>query len=80
MSQNGIAMTSPKNITIAADEKVIIKGIQGVSLQSNGGDVDVRGLNIRETADDQYSASGGQMAKITSELELKLKSALIMIN
>lgn len=80
MSQSGIAMTSPKCIHISADEKVIIKGTQGVSLQSNGGDVDTWGMNIRQTADSQYSASGGQMTNITSGLELKLKGGLIMIN
>lgn len=80
MSQSGIAMTSPKSITIAADEKVIIKGTQGVLLESNAGDVDVKGINIRETADSQYSASGRVMTNITSGLELKLKGGLIMIN
>jgi Rhs element Vgr protein len=80
MSSGGITIKSPKTITFQADEKVVIKGTQGIQVQSSGGDVETTGINIKETADSQYSAEGSMMAKINSGTELTLKSAMIMIN
>ncbi|MBI3134483.1 MAG: type VI secretion system tip protein VgrG [Bacteroidetes bacterium] len=80
MSSSGITLKSPKSITIQADEKVNITGTQGVSIQASGGDVSISGINIKETADSEYSAAGNATAKVTSGAELSLKSAMIMIN
>ncbi|MDB5134946.1 MAG: vgrG [Mucilaginibacter sp.] len=80
MSESGITIKSPKDINIEADQKVNIKGTQGITIQASGGDVDVSGINIKETADSQYSAEGGEIGKINSGMELTLKSAMIMIN
>lgn len=80
MSADGITIKSPKDINIEADQHVNIKGTQGIKIASSGGDVEVSGINIKETADSQYSAEGSQMAKINSGMELTLKSAMIMIN
>lgn len=80
MSDSGIDLKSPKNISINADQNVTISGTKGIKIQSSGGDVEVSGINIKETADSQYSAEGSQIAKINSGAELTLKSAMIMIN
>ncbi|WP_264563997.1 type VI secretion system tip protein VgrG [Flavobacterium sp. N3904] len=80
MSSSGIDMSSPKSINITAQENVTIKGTQGVVIQSSGGDVAIKGLNIKETADMQYSAQGGQMAQVSGGMELTLKGAMVMIN
>jgi Rhs element Vgr protein len=80
MSDSGINLKSPKNITIDSDQNVSISGAKGVKIQASGGDVEVSGINIKETADSQYSAEGSQIAKINSGAELTLKSAMIMIN
>jgi Rhs element Vgr protein len=80
MSNNGIDMSSPKSINISAQEKVIIKGAQGIEIESNGGDVQTKGLNIKESAAMQYSAQGGQTAQISAGAELTLKGAMVMIN
>lgn len=80
MSDSGITLKSPKNISIQADQKVSISGTQGVSIQASGGDVSISGINIKETADSEYSAEGSATAKMTSGAELSLKSAMIMIN
>lgn len=80
MSDSGIDLKSPKNISINADQNVTISGAKGVKIQASGGDVEVSGINIKETADSQYSAEGSQIAKINSGAELTLKSAMIMIN
>ncbi|MFZ0595378.1 MAG: type VI secretion system tip protein VgrG [Flavobacterium sp.] len=80
MSSSGIDMSSQKSISISAQESVTIKGTQGVTIESSGGDVQTKGLNIKETADMQYSAQGGQMAQVSGGMELTLKGAMVMIN
>ncbi|MEN2399218.1 type VI secretion system tip protein VgrG [Flavobacterium sp. MC2016-06] len=80
MSESGIDLSSQKNITISAQQNVSIKGMQGVSIESSGGDVAIKGMNIKESADMQYSAQGGQMAQVSGGMELTLKGAMVMIN
>ncbi|RYU91647.1 type VI secretion system tip protein VgrG [Mucilaginibacter terrigena] len=80
MSSSGITIKSEKDINIQADQKVNITGSQGITLKAEGGDVEISGINIKETADSQYSAMGSETAQINSGMELTLKSAMIMIN
>jgi Rhs element Vgr protein len=80
MSNSGIDLSSQKNINITANQNVTIKGNQGVNIQSSGGDVAIKGLNIKENADMQYSAQGGQMAQVSGGMQLTLKGAMVMIN
>jgi Rhs element Vgr protein len=80
MSADGITIKSPKDINIQADQNINLKGTQGINIESSGGDVDISGTNIKETANMQYSAEGSMTAKINSGTELSLKSAMIMIN
>ena len=80
MSAGGIDMKSPKNITIEADEILTLKGAMGVNLESSGGDVIVKGVNIKETASVEYTMDGGQSARLSSRANLALKSGIITIN
>jgi Rhs element Vgr protein len=80
LSAEGITIKSAKDITIQAGQKLNLMGTQGISLQSSGGDVEVSGINIKETADIQYSAAGNEITTINSGTELSLKSAMILIN
>ena len=80
MSSSGIDISSQKNINISAQQKVTIKGTQGIDIESSGGDVATKGLNIKQNADMQFSAQGGQMAQVTGGMELTLKGAMVMIN
>lgn len=80
MSSSGIDMSSAKSINISAQERVTINGSQGITIESNGGDVETKGLNIKESAAMQYSAQGGQMAQVSGGMELTLKGAMVMIN
>ena len=80
MSSSGIDISSQKNINISAQQKITIKGTQGIDIESSGGDVATKGLNIKENADMQFSAQGGQMAQVTGGMELTLKGAMVMIN
>jgi len=80
MSNDGIDLSSHKNINISANQNINIKGNQSVTIQSSGGDISLKGLNIKENADMQYSAQGGQMAQISGGMQLTLKGAMVMIN
>jgi Rhs element Vgr protein len=80
LSDSGITLKSPKDITIDAQQKVNIKGMQGVTIQSSGGDVNVSGVNIKESAKAQFTAEGSATAKVTGGAQLTLKAAIVMIN
>ncbi|NDI99686.1 type VI secretion system tip protein VgrG [Flavobacterium sp. LaA7.5] len=80
LSSSGISIKSPKSISIEATESVNIKGTQGIKAQSSGGDVAISGMNIKETADMEYSAEGSMTAKVTAGMQLTLKGAMVMIN
>ncbi|HET6992361.1 MAG TPA: type VI secretion system tip protein VgrG, partial [Bacteroidia bacterium] len=80
MSSDGITMQSSKTITIDAGQNLVLKGAQGVSVQSSGGDVQTSGMNIKETAQSQYSAEGSLTAQVQGGTELTLKGAMVMIN
>jgi Rhs element Vgr protein len=80
MSESGITIKSEKDINIEADQKVSIKGTQGVTVEASGGDVEISGMNIKETADMQYSAQGSETAQVNAGMELTLKGAMVMIN
>ena len=80
MSDNGITINSNTNINITADQNITIAGKMGVKVQSSGGDIEVSGLNIKETAQVQYAAQGNATAQINGGGELTMKGGMIMIN
>lgn len=80
MSKDGITISSSKDINIKADQKINITGNLGIKAEAPYGDVEISGVNIKETAENQYSSEGGGTAEIKSGMQLTLKSAMIMIN
>lgn len=80
MNSSGIEIKSPKNITLNATQKVIVKGAQGVDVSASGGDVSVKGLNIKQNANVQFVAKGGAQAEVSGGAQLTLKGAMVMIN
>jgi len=80
MSSSGITIKSAKDINIEATQNVNIKGNQGISIASSGGDVAISGLNIKETAQSQYTAKGNLNAEVQGGAQLVLKGAMVMIN
>ncbi|MDO6595317.1 type VI secretion system tip protein VgrG [Oceanihabitans sp. 2_MG-2023] len=80
MSQTGIELKSPKSISIDSSEKVSIIGAQGISLVAQGGDVNVKGLNIQHKADVEFSAEGSASASVQGGGQLTLQGAMVMIN
>ena len=80
MSSSGITIKSAKDINIEATQKVNIKGNQGVTIDSSAGDVATSGMNIKETAQTQYTAKGNLTAEVQGGTQLTLKAAMVMIN
>jgi Rhs element Vgr protein len=80
MSDSGITLKSPKDITLQSDQNVSIKGSQGISLEASGGDVQLKGMNVKATADTQLSLEGSATASLKGGAELKLNAAMVMIN
>lgn len=80
MSSSGITIKSAKDINIEATQKVSIKGNQGVTIASSGGDVATSGINIKETAQSQFTAKGNLNAEVQGGAQLVLKGAMVMIN
>ncbi|WP_430410646.1 type VI secretion system tip protein VgrG [Kordia sp.] len=80
MSDSGITIKSPKDITIEATQNLNLKGNQGVNIESSGGDVQIKGLNIKETAQMEYSANGSMTASLQGGTQTTIKGAMVMIN
>lgn len=80
MSSSGIAIKSPQSITIEAEQSVTIKGNTGVTIQSSAGDVSTTGVNIKESANLEYSAVGSVKASVQGGTQLTLQAAMVMIN
>ncbi|WP_420571499.1 type VI secretion system tip protein VgrG [Kordia sp.] len=80
MSESGITIKSDKDITVQASQNLTLKGDTGVTIESSGGDVQIKGLNIKETAQMQYSAEGSMTASLQGGTETTIKGAMVMIN
>lgn len=80
MSSSGITIKSPKNITVQASQKLILKGNTGVDIQSSGGDVNIKGLNINNKANIKFSANGSAQAELKGGAQTTIKGAMVMIN
>jgi len=71
MSDRGIAMNSPKDITLEATGKLTLKATQDVSIE---------GLNVNIAANAQFKAQGNAGAEVSSSAIAVLKGSLVMIN
>jgi len=80
MSSSGIEIKSDKNISVEAGQNLTLKGNMGVTVEASSGDVQVKGLNIKENAQIQYSAEGSASAQVQGGANLTLKGAMVMIN
>jgi Rhs element Vgr protein len=80
MASSGVTVKSPKSITIQAEQKLTLKGNTGISLESSGGDIALKGLNIKNTANAKFSANGSAQAEIKGGAQTTIKGAMVMIN
>jgi hypothetical protein len=80
MNQNGIAMTSPGDVTIGAEGSIKISGKAGVSLDSPA-DVAISGRNTSVKANMALSAEGQMQAELKSPGgEVTVQGLMVMIN
>ena len=79
MSSDGITIKSAKDVNIEG-QNINLKATQGIKVAASGGDVNISGINIKETAQAEYSAEGSATAKVSAGAQLTLKAAMIMIN
>ncbi len=80
MSSSGITIKSAKNISIEANQKLTLKGKQGVIIDSSPGDVTIKGTNIKQTASVKFSAKGSAQAELSGGAQTTIKGAMVMIN
>jgi Rhs element Vgr protein len=87
MSSSGVAINSPKDISLTADGNVTINGTQGVTIKSTAG-VDIqatqalsaKGLSVAISADTQLTAKGSASAEFSSSGICTIKGSMTMIN
>ncbi|MFY0629715.1 MAG: type VI secretion system tip protein VgrG [Flavobacteriaceae bacterium] len=80
MSSSGITIKSAKSISIEADQKLTLKGKQGVNIEASEGDVSLKGVNVKASADMEFSAQGDLRAQLQGGAETTIKGAMVMIN
>jgi len=80
MSESGIEVRSDKNITIQASQNLTLKGDTGVNIESSIGNVSIKGMNIKNDANMEFSAQGNVSAKLIGEAQTTIKGAMVMIN
>ena len=79
MSESGLAMTSPKDISIKADGSVSIKGTGGVTVDSPA-DVSLKGANIVAEGEMAGTFKGGATVELSAGGTTTVKGAMVMIN
>jgi uncharacterized protein involved in type VI secretion and phage assembly len=80
MSDSGITIKSDKDITVQASQNLTLKGNTGVTIESSGGDVQIKGMNIKETANMEYSAEGSMTASLKGGAQTSIKGTIVNIN
>lgn len=79
MSSSGIALDSPKDISLKASGNVKIEASMGVNVKA-GTALDMQGMTVSAKADTQFSAQGQASSQLTSSGEVTVQGAIVMIN
>ena len=79
LDDSGIALDSPKDISITATGKVTIDATGELGLTSKA-DVKAAGMNIDCEADVGFTGKGSASAEVSASGQLTLKGATVMIN
>ncbi len=80
MSENGVKLSSPKDIVLEAQGNLKLKGIQGVSMEASGGDLTGKGMNVSLEAQVSLKAVGTASAEFSASGQTTVKGAMVMIN
>lgn len=79
LSPDGIALDSPKDITITAKGKISISAVGNVEVDSKA-DITAGGMNITHTAKTSFTAKGNASAEISASGQTTVKGSMVMIN
>lgn len=80
LDESGIALSSPKDISIKASGSIAIAGDKGVSIDTSAGDVSVAGMNVSIAAKTSLKAEGNASAELSAAGQTVVKGAMVMIN
>ncbi|HCL05948.1 MAG TPA: Rhs element Vgr protein [Chitinophagaceae bacterium] len=80
MSSAGIDLDSAKDINLKSKGAISIKATTKVAIEASGGDVELKGLNIKNTAQVGFTAKGTATAELSASGQTTVKGAMVMIN
>jgi len=80
MSSAGIDLDSAKDINLKSKGNISIKAATKVAIEASGGDVELKGLNIKNTAQVGFTAKGNATAELSASGQTTVKGAMVMIN
>jgi len=80
LGQDGIKLSTAKDIVLDAQGKISLKSVSGISLESSGGDLSGKGMNVSLEADITLKAAGNASAEFSASGQTSLKGAMVMIN
>ncbi|MEL0635651.1 type VI secretion system tip protein VgrG [Marinomonas sp. TI.3.20] len=79
MDDSGITLDSPKDITLSAKGKIVLKSTNNTSITAQA-DVKVQGLNVNLEAQTGLSAKGSATAELSASGMTTIKGGLVKIN
>lgn len=79
LSDTGIAMESPKDISLKASGKLSLQSTGEMTLTSQA-DVVVKGMNVQASAQVGLTAKGNASAELSASGQTTVKGAMVMIN
>jgi phage protein D/phage baseplate assembly protein gpV len=79
LSEAGIALHSPRDITLAAQGGITLEAVGAIGVRSKA-DVNVEGLNVACQAQVGVSAKGAAAAELSSSGQTTVRGAMVMIN
>jgi Rhs element Vgr protein len=79
LSESGIALDSPKDITLTAKGGITLEAVNAISITSKA-DVKASGLNISCEAEVGFTGKGSATAELSASGQTTVKGAVVMIN
>jgi len=79
LSDSGVALDSPKDISITATGKITLDAVDAVAISSKA-DVTAEGLNVEMTAQVGFTGKGSATAEVSASGQTTIKGAMVMIN
>ncbi|MCF6405965.1 type VI secretion system tip protein VgrG [Chitinophaga filiformis] len=79
LDSSGITLDTPKDITLKATGNINLQATGKVSMQATQ-DMELKGMNINQTAQMGFTAKGTATAEVSASGQTVIKGAMVMIN